>query len=333
MDSLLQKAVEGDEDTVGKRYAMSLHDTSDKTVDFLGTQGFETARFGVILGTGFGTSIRAVDKKSVVPYGSIPHFPVTTVTGHEGNLVFGSVDDVSAIVMQGRVHLYEGYDGRQIAYPLEVMRRFGVEVLLVTNAAGGLNPRYEVGDLMAVRQHVHPIGRKLMGDLTSDMDREPCYDVSLRDSLLEISIQRNLNVQQGILAWTPGPTFETRAEIALLKSLGADAVTMSTVPEALAARRLGMRTAAVSCISNVWTGQSGETVDANDVASMVESSIGRFEDLLVSLAGLIELIGPDAQEGPDHVDGPAHANRPNHADDADGLVGPDRSVTRGASRS
>ena len=291
---------------------MPLHDSSDETVDFLGTQGFETARFGIILGTGFGTCVRVVDKKSVVPYGSIPHFPVTTVKGHVGNLVFGAVDDVSAIVMQGRIHLYEGYDGRKIAYPLEVMRRFGVEVLLVTNAAGGLNPRYEVGDLMAVRQHVHPIGRKLMGDLLSDMDHESCYDESLRNSLLEISIQGNLNVQQGILAWMPGPTFETRAEIALLKSLGADAVTMSTIPEALAARRLGMRTVAVSCISNVWTGQTGETVDADDVASMVESSIGRFEHLVVSLAGLI---GTDLSDGPDHTDDP------------------DRIVNRGASRS
>jgi len=258
---------------------MSRHDPLDATAEFLGTQGFAAARFGMILGTGFGSCVQAVEKKTVVPYGSIPHFPVSTVKGHEGNLVFGALGDASVIVMQGRVHLYEGYDARQIAYPLEVMRRFGVEVLLVTNAAGGLNPRYEVGDLMVVRQHIHPIGVKLMGDLTTESDGEPCYDASLRDSLLQISIQRNQNVQQGILAWMPGPSFETRAEIALLKSLGADAVTMSTVPEALAARRLGMRIAAVSCISNVWTGLPGETVDADDVVTTVESAVERCSDL------------------------------------------------------
>ena len=258
---------------------MPLHESLDATADFLGKQGFAAARFGVILGTGFGSCVRAVEKKSVVPFGSIPHFPVSTVEGHEGNLVFGALGDAPVIVMQGRIHLYEGYGARQIAYPLEVMRRFGVEVLLVTNAAGGLNPRYEVGDLMAVRQHIHPIGVELMGDLTSETDGEPCYHASLRDSLLQISIQRNLSVQQGILAWMPGPTFETRAEIALLKSLGADAVTMSTVPEVLAARRLGMRTAAVSCISNVWTGQEGETVDPDDVVSTVESAAERCTDL------------------------------------------------------
>ena len=266
---------------------MALHDALDETTDFLGKQGFAAARFGMILGTGFGACVQAVEKKSVVPYGIVPHFPVSTVKGHEGNLVFGALGDASVLVMQGRIHLYEGYDARQIAYPLEVMRRFGVEVLLVTNAAGGLNPTYEAGDLMAVRQHIHPIGREMMGDSTSDMDRDPCYDEALRDTLLQISIQRNQPVQQGILAWMPGPSFETRAEIALLKSLGADAVTMSTVPEVMAARRLGMRTAAVSCISNVWTGQAGETVDAEDVVSKVESSAGRCSDLLARLVRLV----------------------------------------------
>lgn len=312
MDSLLHATVEGDEAIVLKRRAMPRYESLDETGDFLDTQGFAPARFGMILGTGFGACVRAVEKKTVVPYGSIPHFPVSTVEGHEGNLVFGALGDASVIVMQGRIHLYEGYDARQIAYPLEVMRRFGVEVLLLTNAAGGLNPRYVPGDLMAVRQHIHPIGDKLMGDLTSDTTGEPCYDASLRDSLHEFSIQKNLFVQQGILAWMPGPSFETRAEIALLKSLGADAVTMSTVPEALTARRLGMRTAAVSCISNVWTGLAGETVDPDDVVSTVESAADRCADLLT---GLVGADGLDGQNGPDHVDGP------------------DRSITPGASRS
>lgn len=303
---------------------MPRHESLDATADFLGSQGFAAARFGMILGTGFGSCVRAVEKKSVVPYGSIPHFPVSTVKGHEGNLVFGALGDASVIMMQGRIHLYEGYDARQIAYPLEVMHRFGVEVLLVTNAAGGLNPRYEVGDLMVVRQHIHPIGVKLMGDLTSDSDGEPCYHASLRDSLLKISIQRNLSAQQGILVWMPGPSFETRAEIALLKSMGADAVTMSTIPEALAARRIGMRTAAVSCISNVWTGQAGETVDADDVVSAVESAAGRFEHLMF---GLADMIDPD---GSDNTDRPNHAGGPDHADGADDPV---RSFTPGTSRS
>ncbi len=262
---------------------MPRHDPLSETTDFLRSQGFSAARFGVILGTGFGACAQAVEQKSVVSYRSIPHFPASTVEGHEGNLVFGGRGDASVILMQGRVHLYEGYDIRQVAYPLEVMHRFGVEVLIATNAAGGLNPRYEVGDLMAVRHHIHPIGRKLMGDLTADTDDGPCYDNALRESLLQISIQKKRSVQQGILAWMPGPSFETRAEISLLKSLGADAVTMSTVPEVLAGRRLGMRTAALSCISNVWTGRKGETVDTDDVVSTVESSAERCSDLLVRL--------------------------------------------------
>ena len=287
-------------------------DPLDETTDFLGSQGFSTARFGLILGTGFGRCAGAVEQKTVVPYGAIPHFPVSTVQDHAGNLVYGDRGDASVIVMHGRVHLYEGYGIRQIVYPLEVMSRFGVETLVLTNAAGGLNPRYVPGDLMAVRQHIHPIGGKLMGDLTSDTEGEPCYDASLRDSLLKISIQRNLSVQQGILAWMPGPSFETRAEISLLKSRGADAVTMSTVPEALAARRLGMRTVAVSCISNVWTGRPGETVDTDDVVSTVETAAGRCADLL---AGLVDRIGPD------------------HSAHADGPDDPDRSATRSGSRS
>ena len=262
---------------------MPHHDPLDETTDFLGSQGFAEARFGIILGTGFGACVDAVEQKFIVPYDSIPHFPVSTVKGHEGNLVFGALGNAPVILMQGRIHLYEGYDGRQIAYPLEAMRRFGVDLLLVTNAAGGLNPRYETGDLMVVRQHIHPIGRHLMGDLASDTDRDLRYDEALRAMLLHISIQRNLSVQQGILAWMPGPSFETRAEISMLKKLGADAVTMSTVPEVLASQRLGMRTAALSCISNVWTGRSGETADAGDVLSTVESSAGRCAELLDGL--------------------------------------------------
>ena len=299
---------------------MPLHDPLDETTDFLGSQGFATARFGMILGTGFGACVQAVEQKSVVPYGSIPHFPVSTVKGHEGNLVYGALGDASVIVMQGRIHLYEGYDARQIAYPLEAMRRFGVDVLLVTNAAGGLNPRYETGDLMVVRQHIHPIGRHLMGELASGTDCDACYDEALRTSLLQISIQRNLSVQQGILAWMPGPSFETRAEISLLKSLGADAVTMSTVPEVLAGLRLGMRTAAVSCISNVWTGRSGETADAGDVLKTVEASAGRCSDLLA------RLVRNECPDRPDHADQPDRADcadqtdrndRPDHADQPD----------------
>ncbi len=262
---------------------MAHHDPLDETTDFLGSKGFSAARFGVILGTGFGACVQAVEQKSVVPYGSIPHFPLSTVKGHEGNFVFGALGDAAVIVMQGRIHLYEGYDVRQVAYPLEAMRRFGVDVLLVTNAAGGLNPRYETGDLMAVRQHIHPIGRHLMGNLVTGTSRDAGYDEALRASLLKISIQRNLSVQQGILAWMPGPSFETRAEISMLKKLGADAVTMSTVPEVLAGLRLGMRTAAVSCISNVWTGRAGETADAGDVLKTVESSAARCSDLLGAL--------------------------------------------------
>lgn len=266
---------------------MPRHELLSETTDFLISRGFSTARFGLILGTGFGVCAQAVEQKSVVPYRSIPHFPSSTVEGHAGNLIYGGRDGASVIVMQGRVHLYEGYGIRQIAYPLEVMRRFGVEVLIVTNAAGGLNPRFETGDLMAIRHHIHPIGRKLMGDLAAGTDGDPCYDDALRESLLQISIQENKPVQQGILAWMPGPSFETRAEIALLKSLGADAVTMSTVPEVLAGRRLGMRTAALSCISNVWTGRKGETVDTEDVAATVESSAGRCSDLLVRMIRLV----------------------------------------------
>ncbi len=276
---------------------MSRHDPLNDTTDFLGSQGFSTARFGMILGTGFGACAQAVEQKSVVPYGKIPHFPVSTVQGHEGNLVFGDCGGASVIVMQGRIHLYEGYDIRQIAYPLEVMRRLGVEILFLTNAAGGLNPRYATGDLMVARHHVHPIGHELMGDLAALTADDSCYDHDLRESLLQISIQKNKPFQQGILAWMPGPNFETRAEISLLKSMGADAVTMSTVPEVLAGRRLGMRTAAISCISNVWTGKSGESVDTEDVKSTVESSVDRCSDLLVHLVRLVRPVASQGQTG------------------------------------
>ena len=259
------------------------HDLLTETTDFLVSQGFSEARYGIIWGTGFSACVEAAEQKAVVPYGCIPHFPVSTVQNHLGNFIFGSWGQNSVIMMQGRIHLYEGYNIQQIAYPLEVMHRFGVEVLIVTNAAGGLSPSYDPGDLMIVQDHIYPIGQDLIGALTLYPESDPCYNASLRRSLLQISIQKNTPMQQGILAWMPGPSFETRAEIALLKLQGADAVTMSTVPEVLAGYSLGMRTAAISCIANVWNGHCEKSVDLNNLVSTVESSAACCIDVLGQL--------------------------------------------------
>jgi purine-nucleoside phosphorylase len=218
-----------------------------------------TPRVGIILGSGLGPLADEVQDPTVVPYAEIPHFAVSTVSGHAGQLVGGTLEGVPVAVLRGRVHFYEGYSLQQVTFPVRTLRRLGADLLIITNAAGGLNPSYRAGDLMALTDHINLPGlagqNPLIGSDEPELgvrflDMTDQYDGALRARALELGAELNLRIHQGVYVVVAGPSFETRAELRYLRLIGADAVGMSTVPEVIVARHERMRVLGISVITN-----------------------------------------------------------------------------------
>lgn len=216
-------------------------------------------RIGIILGTGLGGLAREIRKEAVIPYDAIPHFPVSTVESHHGKLIFGTLAGKKVVAMQGRFHYYEGYTMQQIAFPVRVMSRkvgLGVDTLLISNAAGGLNPRFERGDVMIISDHVNLLGDNpligpndaALGPRFPDMS-EP-YSRKLVALAEEVALDAKIRVQRGVYVAVPGPNLETRAEYRFLRAIGADAVGMSTVPEDIIANHMGIKVLGISIITD-----------------------------------------------------------------------------------
>jgi len=217
-------------------------------------------RVGLVLGSGLGALAEAVERADVIPYSDIPYFPPATVEGHAGRLVIGALEGQSVIVMQGRSHYYEGCSMQQVTLPVRVMQLLGVEILIVTNAAGGLSPEFRPGDLMLIADHINLIGMAGLSPLRGPNDptlgpRFPdmsqAYDAGLRELALRVAAERNIKLHQGVYICLAGPSFETPADLRFLRKIGADAVGMSTVPEVTVARHGGIKVLGVSGISNV----------------------------------------------------------------------------------
>ena len=216
-------------------------------------------RVGMILGSGLGPLSESVEKPDYVPYAQIPGWPVSTVEGHAGRLVIGELEGQNVIVMQGRTHFYEGYDMPRLGLPVRVMQRLGIEILIVTNAAGGVNPDFEPGDLMLLNDHLNLIGMAgqnplrgpnldELGPRFPDMGR--VYDRELQALARQVAKEENIGLQEGVYVCLAGPTFETPTDLRFLRGAGVDAVGMSTVPEAIVGRHGGTRVMGVSGISN-----------------------------------------------------------------------------------
>lgn len=215
---------------------------------------------GLILGSGLSSLAEEIGAPTAIPYREIAHFPCSTVAGHDGRLILGELEGHPIVVMQGRAHFYEGYSMQRVTFPVRVMKLLGVQTLLVTNAAGGLNPRFQVGDLMLISDHINLPGmaglNPLLGPNDSAFgprfpDMTQAYDVALRLIARRIAEEQGLPLHEGIYAMLAGPSFETPAEVRLLRAFGADAVGMSTVPEVLVARHCGLRVLGLSGITNV----------------------------------------------------------------------------------
>jgi purine-nucleoside phosphorylase len=232
----------------------------DETADAIMGQTAHRPKVGVILGSGLSSLADAVEDATVLPYGELPHFPVSTVAGHAGRLVLGQLAGATVCVMQGRFHAYEGYSLQQTTFPVRVMRRMGVHTLILTNAAGGVNPNFAVGDLMLIEDHINFAGMAGLNPLVGpNLDefgtRFPAmnrtYTRRLREVATTVAAQHALPLRRGVYTFLSGPNFETPAEIRMLRRLGTDAVGMSTVPEALVAHHAGMEVLAVSTITNI----------------------------------------------------------------------------------
>jgi purine-nucleoside phosphorylase len=228
-------------------------------------------KIALVLGSGLGAFADEFKNATRIPYKKIPHFPQSTAIGHAGQLVIGRVGDVSVVGMQGRVHLYEGYTAKQVAFPIRVFQRAGIKAVIVTNAAGGINLGYSQGALVALRDHInHQSANPLIGPNDDRFgprfpDMTHAYDPEFRRFVAEEGKRLKLNLHEGVYLALLGPNYETPAEIHTFRALGADLVGMSTVPEVLAARHSDLRVLGISCVTNMAAGVTGAPLTAEEV--------------------------------------------------------------------
>lgn len=251
-------------------------------------------RVGIILGSGLGALADAVVNPTIIPYGEIPSWPVSTVIGHQGRLVVGRLQGQPVLVMQGRVHYYEGYSMAQVTLPVRVMQRLGIEILIVTNAAGGVNPGFVPGDLMLITDHINLIGmagpNPLRGPNMDELgvrfpDMSRAYDRDLNDLARQVARQAGIHLNEGVYVGLSGPTFETPADLRFLRLIGVDAVGMSTVPEVTVARHGGMRVLGISGISNK-ANLDGETITTHqEVLDAGEQIVPKLVSLIRGVLG------------------------------------------------
>ncbi len=243
-------------------------------------------RIALVLGSGLGGFADDLQIATRIPYADIPSFPQSTAIGHSGNLVVGTVDGVAVVAMQGRVHLYEGYSPQEVAFPVRVFARMGIKAVVLTNAAGGINPAYGRGALVVIRDHINLQGSNpLLGANDERIgprfpDMTDAYNVEFRKFVLDETVAIGGDVHEGVYAAMLGPSYETPAEIRFLKTIGADLVGMSTVPEVIAARHLGLEVLAISCVTNMAAGMSGEKISHDEVLETGERVRGKFLALL-----------------------------------------------------
>src|SRR5690554_49239 len=238
-----------------------------QTANYLRDKIGEIPNTAIILGTGLGELVHEIEDKNEISYTEIPNFPVSTVEGHSGKLIIGTLGSKRVLAMQGRFHYYEGYNMKQVTFPIRVFKALGVEYLFVSNAAGGMNPSFDVGDIMLIEDHInmfpeHPLHGKNFNELgTRFPDMSEAYNKELRLKAMEIAREKNIKLQHGVYVGVSGPTFETPAEYNWFRIIGGDAVGMSTVPEVIVANHAKMKVLAFSIITDL--GVIGKIVEVS----------------------------------------------------------------------
>ena len=259
-------------------------------------------RVGIVLGSGLGAAAEAVTEPAILPYREIPHFPQTTVEGHSGRIVAGRLGGAPVVAMQGRVHFYEGYTPQHVAFPMRVLGALGVRAVVLTNAAGGIAEGYRVGELVLLADHINMMGwNPLSGPNDARFacaagaglrffDMTEAYSQRLRARAREAAAEEGFEMKEGIYLATPGPTFETPAEIRAFRTLGATLVGMSTVPETLVARHMGMEVLGISCVTNLAAGLSATKLSHEEVNETGRQVERRLTNLLARLAPKIAAV-------------------------------------------
>ncbi|GIN85598.1 purine nucleoside phosphorylase [Heyndrickxia sporothermodurans] len=267
----------------------------EHTAAFLKDQYVTSPKIGLILGSGLGVLANEIENPVKIKYEDIPNFPVSTVEGHEGQLVFGKLSGKEVVAMQGRFHYYEGYPFDQVTYPVRVMKELGVEVLVVTNAAGGVNKDYEPGDLMIIADHINNMGSNpLIGPNDAKFgprfpDMSEAYDKKLRLIAKDVASSLNIRIQEGVYVGNTGPTYETPAEVRMIRTMGGDAVGMSTVPEVIVARHSGLKVLGISCISNMASGILDQPLTHDEVIETTEKVRTDFLEFVKEIVNQIKV--------------------------------------------
>lgn len=242
-------------------------ETIKQTSDYLKNKIGEIPSTSIILGTGLGELANEIDNKTEITYSEIPNFPISTVEGHSGKLIIGTLGGNRILAMQGRFHFYEGYSMKEVTFPVRVFQALGVKYLFVSNAAGGMNPSFDIGDIMLIEDHInmfpeHPLRGKNYDELgTRFPDMSEAYDKKLRMMAMQIANEKNIKLQHGVYVGVQGPTFETPAEYQFFRVIGGDAVGMSTVPEVIVANHAKMKVLAFSIITDL--GVPGKIVEVS----------------------------------------------------------------------
>lgn len=250
---------------------------------FISNQTDKRPDTAIILGSGLGELAEKIDNAKSIPYSMIPGFPVSTVQGHDGKLIFGELDGIEVMVMSGRFHFYEGYDSKEVTFPIRVMKALGIKNLIVTNAAGGVNKDYKPGDFMIINDHINfgfnnpLIGKNYesLGERFPDMSY--AYDRELIDIAKKAAESRSMDVKEGVYFYNLGPTYETPAEVRMISTLGGDSVGMSTVPEVIVAVHSGIRVLGISCITNMAAGILDQPLNHEEVVETGDRVKTEFE--------------------------------------------------------
>ena len=263
-----------------------------ETANFLKEQTNYNPKIGIILGTGLGGLVNEIDIKFSIPYDNIPNFPISTVEGHSGKLIFGLIKGKEVVVMQGRFHFYEGYDINKVVFPVRVMKYLGIENLIISNASGGVNPSFKIGDLMLINDHINLIPNPLIGKNIDELgtrfpDMSQPYCPKMLSLAKDIAIENNIKIQEGIYVGVTGPTLETPAEYNYFRIIGGDTVGMSTVPEVIAARHMKLNCFAISVITDLGVPGKIQVVTHEDVQNVAEKTEPILTKLITELISKI----------------------------------------------
>ncbi len=255
-------------------------------------------RLAIILGTGLGALTEEIEAETVIPYSEIPGFPIPTVETHSGRLLFGDLAGQPVVAMQGRFHRYEGYTMQQVSFPVRVMRDLGAEALIVSNACGGMNPMWDVGDLMLIADHINLLGdNPLIGANLDELgprfpDMSEPYDLELQRLALEVAQDERITLRRGVYVAVPGPNLETRAEYRFLRQIGADVVGMSTVPEVIVAVHGGMKVLGISIITDSCLPDALKPASVEEIIRVASEAEPRLTRLIRSVVARLGRVAP-----------------------------------------